>query len=91
MNDRNLEIARLRYGGTGLALVGVGLSVAMDAGAKRMHGVAVANWVARGTIGLCLVGAGLSLFGEAVAYRALQLRSLTRTDAGSGPLSEAEA
>ena len=68
-----LEARRKRYGGAGLALVGAGLSVAMDAGARRMRGAETATWVTRGTLGLCLVGAGLSVFGEAVAARAVQL------------------
>lgn len=75
MNDQELEVARLTYGGAGLALVGAGLTVAMDAGMRRTRGVRPRGWVGRGTLGLCLVGAGLSVFGEAVAYRALQLNT----------------
>ena len=56
-----------------MALVGAGLSVAMDAGTRRAKGAAPATWVTLGTAGLSLVGAGLSVFGEAVAARAVLL------------------
>ena len=65
-----LERKRLAYGGAGLALVGAGISVASDAGARRSRGD---SWFGQGTFGLCLLGAGLSVFGEAVAVRAIQL------------------
>ena len=73
MNDVEIERRRLRYAGAGLALVGAGLSAAMDAGGRRARGSRAANWVLLGTLGLSAVGAGLSVFGEAVALRALQL------------------
>ena len=72
--DYDLETRRLRWGGAGLALVGAGLSVAMDAGLRRERGADALRWVGQGTLGLCLLGAGLSVFGEAVAIRAEQLR-----------------
>ena len=66
-----IERRRLTYGGAGLALVGAGISIASDAGARRAKGE---RWFGRGTFGLCLLGAGLSVFGEAVAARAVQLQ-----------------
>ena len=74
VEDYQLETARRQWGGAGLALVGAGLSVAMDAGLRRAAGAGGVRWVGQGTLGLCLVGAGLSVFGEAVAFRAEQLR-----------------
>ena len=73
MKTKELERRRQVYGGAGLALVGAGLSVAMDAGTRRAKGASTGTWVALGTAGLCLVGAGLSVFGEAVAARAVVL------------------
>ena len=64
---------RIVLAGAGLTLIGAGLSVAMDAGARRQHGSSGSSWVAQGTAGLCLVGAGLSIFGEATALRAIEL------------------
>lgn len=55
---------------TGLVLVGAGLSVAMDASARRAAGGSPTTWVALGTAGLVLVGSGLSVFGDAVRRRA---------------------
>ena len=74
MTDRGLARARQQWGGIGLALVGAGVSVAMDAGLRRGRGADLGRWVGQGTLGLCLLGAGLSVFGEAVALRAEQLR-----------------
>lgn len=54
----------------GLVLVGAGLTVAMDASARRAAGARAAGWLARGTVGLVLVGSGLSVFGDAVRRRA---------------------
>ena len=69
LDDVDLRRSWLAYGGVGLALVGAGLSVAMDAGHRRAGGAGAAEWTTRGTVGLTLVGAGLSVFGEAVARR----------------------
>lgn len=61
------------YAGAGLALVGAGVSIAMDAGLRRAGGASSASWIMQGTVGLALLGAGLSVFGEGVALRALEL------------------
>lgn len=50
----------------GLVLVGAGLTVAMDASARRTRARRVLGWVLEGTVGLLLVGSGLSVFGDAV-------------------------
>ncbi|MFC3688501.1 hypothetical protein [Aquipuribacter hungaricus] len=50
----------------GLVLVGAGLTVAMDASARRARARRVLGWVLEGTVGLLLVGSGLSVFGDAV-------------------------
>lgn len=57
--------------GLGLALVGAGLSIAIDAGTRRAAG---RSWVARGTGGLVAVGSGLSVFGDAVRRTTTQSR-----------------
>ena len=59
--------------GAGLALVGAGVSVAMDAGLRRQAGAQTTAWVGQGTLGLSVMCAGLSIFGEAVALRALEM------------------
>ena len=89
----NLSVAERRrrtHAGVGLALVGAGLSVAMDAGLRRASGASIGRWVGRGTIGLTLVGAGLSVFGEAVALRALQLTRESTDPATSKAKAEGE-
>lgn len=55
----------------GLVLVGLGVSVALDASWRKARGDRAAAWVAEGTAGLIALNAGLSLFGEAVKRRAL--------------------
>ena len=54
--------------GAGLALVGAGLSVAVDAGSRRAAG---RPWFTRGTAGLVVLGSGLSIFGDAVRRAAV--------------------
>lgn len=53
----------------GLLLVGAGVSVPIDAGARKARGAG--GWILEGTAGLVALNAGLSLFGEAVKRRAL--------------------
>ncbi len=72
-NHEQLEASRMAYAGIGLAVIGAGLSVAMDAGTRRARGADTMRWVGQGTLGLALLGTGLSLFGEGVALRAVQL------------------
>lgn len=55
----------------GLLLVGLGISVALDASWRKARGDGAVAWVAEGTAGLIALNAGLSLFGEAVKRRAL--------------------
>ena len=52
----------------GLVLTGLGLSITIDAGARRERGT---SWFGRGTLGLVLFNAGLSVFGDAVKARVL--------------------
>lgn len=49
--------------GTGLALVGAGLSIAVDAASRRAAG---GPWFLQGTAGLVVLGSGLSVLGDAV-------------------------
>ncbi len=83
MNKQQLEKRRLWLAGGGLALVGAGLTVAMDAGNRRARSEGLARWVSQGTLGLTLVGAGLSVFGEAVALRGLLLARHAAEDEAS--------
>ncbi|MFC5379203.1 hypothetical protein [Aquipuribacter nitratireducens] len=57
----------------GLVLVGAGVSVAVDAAARRAAGAATRRWVGQGTAGLVLLNSGLSVFGDAVRRRAVAL------------------
>lgn len=59
----------LTFGGIGLALVGAGFSVAVDAAFIRLANPSGWGWIIQGTIGLCIFNAGLSFFGEAIALR----------------------
>lgn len=56
----------LTFAPLGLVLTGLGLSVTIDAAARRARGEA---WFGRGTLGLTLFNAGLSVFGDAVKAR----------------------
>lgn len=60
-----------RLAPTGLLLVGLGVSVALDAALRKARGDGAAVWVGEGTAGLVALNAGLSVFGEAVKRRAL--------------------
>jgi len=53
----------LTYSATGLALTGVGLSLAIDVGFKKYAGE---DWFLYGTFALIIFNSGLSLFGQAV-------------------------
>jgi hypothetical protein len=53
----------LLYASSGLMLVGLGLSMAIDAGFKRYGGE---PWFFYGAIALIVFNSGISLFGQAV-------------------------
>jgi hypothetical protein len=53
----------LLFSSSGLILVGLGLSMAIDAGFKRYSGE---PWFFYGTIALIIFNSGISLFGQAV-------------------------
>jgi len=55
----------------GLALVGAGLSIAVDAAARRADGAAPRRWVGQGTVGLVVLNSGMSVFGDSVRRRAV--------------------
>lgn len=63
--------------GAGLALVGAGLSIAVDAGTRRAAG---RPWFVQGTAGLVVLGSGLSVFGDAVRRVAVGEAARLRTD-----------
>lgn len=52
--------------GVSLALVGMGISVAIEAGFWKWNGKPNWEWILLGTFGLCILNTGLSFFGEAV-------------------------
>jgi hypothetical protein len=52
--------------GVSLALVGMGISIAIEAGFWKWDGRPNWEWILLGTLGLCILNTGLSLFGEAV-------------------------
>lgn len=58
----------LAFAPVGLTLIGLGLSITMDAGARKSRGE---SWFWRGTLGLCIVNSGVSVFGDAVKERVL--------------------
>jgi len=65
----------LVFGGFGLALVGAGFSIAVDAAFVRLENPEGWTWIIQGTFGLCILNAGLSFFGEAIALRVKWLGS----------------
>lgn len=52
--------------GISLALVGMGISIAIEAGFWKWDGRPNWEWILLGTLGLSILNTGLSLFGEAV-------------------------
>lgn len=54
---------------SGLALIGLGVSVVGHATERRIKGASPVDWVLWGTGGLVLLNAGVSCFGEAVKHR----------------------
>jgi hypothetical protein len=52
--------------GISLALIGMGLSISIEAGFWKWNGNPTWEWVSMGTIGLVIFNIGLSLFGEAI-------------------------
>lgn len=52
--------------GFSLALIGMGLSVSIEAGFRKWNDQQSWEWILMGTVGLVIFNAGLSLFGEAI-------------------------
>ncbi|MCU0420376.1 MAG: hypothetical protein MUC38_12060 [Cyclobacteriaceae bacterium] len=52
------------FSGAGLALTGMGLALAIDAGFAKVAG---RPWIAYGTVALVVFNTGLALFGRGVA------------------------
>ena len=57
---------KLMLPGFSLALIGMGLSLSIEAGFWKWNGYLTWEWVLMGTLGLLIFNTGLSLFGEAV-------------------------
>lgn len=57
---------KLIFPGVSLALIGMGLSISIEAGFWKSNGRPLWEWISMGTIGLVLFNSGLSLFGEAI-------------------------
>ena len=55
--------------GFSLALVGLGLSLAIDAGCRKWASHPPEEWIFFGTVGLVCLNAGLSLFGKAILQK----------------------
>jgi hypothetical protein len=60
-----------KHGSLGFLLFGTGLSVLLDASAKRMAEMKWEIWFAEGTAGYILLMSGLAFFGSAVRYLVL--------------------
>lgn len=52
--------------GFSLALIGMGLSISIEAGYRKWNGQQSCEWILMGTVGLVIFNAGLSVFGEAI-------------------------
>jgi len=57
--------------GFSLALVGMGLSISIEAGFRKWNENPTWEWVCMGTVGLLILNTGLSLFGEAIIRASL--------------------
>lgn len=62
-NWRSSKTKWLLFSSSGLMLVGLGLSMAIDAGFKKYNGE---SWFLYGTFALIIFNSGISLFGQAV-------------------------
>jgi hypothetical protein len=62
----NMNYKSLILPGVSLALVGMGVSIAIEAGFWKWNGKSAWEWILLGTLGLAVLNSGLSLFGEAV-------------------------
>jgi hypothetical protein len=58
--------------GVSLALVGMGISLSIEAGFWKWDGRPNEEWILLGTLGLCILNSGLSLFGEAVRRKIVE-------------------
>ena len=63
----------------GLVLVGLGLSLSIEAGFYKHSGVATWQWVAFGTGALVVFNSGLCIFGDAILQR-VRYERLRATD-----------
>jgi len=61
--------------GVSLALIGMGLSISIEAGFWKWNGYPTWEWVSMGTIGLVIFNAGLSLFGEAIVRASIEKKN----------------
>jgi hypothetical protein len=52
--------------GFSLALVGMGISISIEAGFLKWSGQSAWEWILLGTLGLTILNTGLSLFGVAI-------------------------
>jgi hypothetical protein len=57
---------KLFLSGFSLTLIGMGLSISIEAGFCKWNGNPTWEWVLMGTVGLVIFNTGLSLFGEAI-------------------------
>lgn len=55
--------------GTGLAIIGMGVSFAIEAGIWKSQGASTLHWVLAGTGALVVLNTGISLFGDAILHR----------------------
>ena len=61
--------------GVSLALIGMGLSISIEAGFYKWNGKPTWEWVSMGTIGLVIFNTGLSLFGEAIIRASIEKKN----------------
>jgi hypothetical protein len=61
--------------GVSLALIGMGLSISIEAGFWKWNEHPTWEWVSMGTIGLVIFNAGLSLFGEAIVRASIEKKN----------------
>lgn len=61
----------LVHGGVGCLLIGSGLSITLDAAARKTNASHWLIWSSEGTLGLIILMSGLAFFGSAVRYLVL--------------------
>ncbi|HEY9116609.1 MAG TPA: hypothetical protein VIN11_02220 [Roseivirga sp.] len=69
MKEKTLRRNWLLFGASGLAIVGLGLSLMGEAFIRKYEATTFHDWFWLGTLALVVINSGLALFGKAIITR----------------------